>query len=360
MDVTDILSSYGISAKVIDKITGPNVVRYVCSVPCGTRIGSVLGIERELSMYLESQVNIVAPIPGTKFVGIDVRREKCDLIKFKPRSDGQIYLGKDVYGSDVIMNLRKAPHILVAGTTGSGKSVCLNSMICCELMSGSELYLLDPKRVEFRVYEGLIDVDVVCDVGSMCKVLRDVVDRMEYRYGILEKYSYRNINEYNAMNTVPMTNIVVMIDEYADLLMESREYEYSEGKYRKISGKRVSSGWTRCSDVIEGSIVRLVQKARACGISVVIATQRPDAKVLTGIIRANVVSRIGLRVANSVESRVIMGDSESRCEKLAGKGDMIWKNESGKNLRLLGCWVSSEDIVKCRKSSGREIGGMQI
>ena len=121
MNVTDVLASYGISAQLVDTITGPNTVRYVCSVPCGTRIGSVLGLEKELSMYLESQVNVVAPIPGTKFVGIDVRREKSDLIKFKPRSDGQIYLGKDVYGSDVVMNLRKAPHILVAGTTGSGK-----------------------------------------------------------------------------------------------------------------------------------------------------------------------------------------------------------------------------------------------
>lgn len=166
--------------------------------------------------------------------------------------------------------------------------------------------------------------------------------------------------EYNANESIDLTNIVVMIDEYADLLMESREYEYNamSGDCRKISGRRVSSGWTRCSDLIEGCIVRLVQKARACGISVVIATQRPDAKVLTGIIRANVASRIGLRVANSVESRVIMGDSESRCEKLAGKGDMIWKNEKGENTRLLGCWVSSEDIAKCREKSGREIGGM--
>ena len=163
--------------------------------------------------------------------------------------------------------------------------------------------------------------------------------------------------EYNKSNVVPMTNIVVMIDEYADLLMESRECEYCDGQCRKILSKKISSGWIRCSDMIESCIVRLVQKARACGISVVIATQRPDAKVLTGIIRANVVSRIGLRVANSVESRVIMGDGESRCEKLAGRGDMIWKNESGNNVRLLGCWVSNEDIVKCRKRSGREIGG---
>ena len=355
MNVTDVLASYGISAQLVDTITGPNTVRYVCSVPCGTRIGSVLGLEKELSMYLESQVNVVAPIPGTKFVGIDVRREKSDLIKFKPRSDGQIYLGKDVYGSDVVMNLRKAPHILVAGTTGSGKSVCLNSMICCELLSGSEMYLLDPKRVEFKVYEGLRDVDVVCDIDKMCKVLEDVVQRMEYRYGILEKYGYRNIGEYNANESIDLSNIVVMIDEYADLLMESREYEYnSESGCRRIVGKRVASGWTRCSDLIEGCIVRLVQKARACGISVVIATQRPDAKVLTGIIRANVVSRIGLKVANSVESRVIMGDGESRCEKLAGKGDMIWKNEKGDNTRLLGCWVSSDDIVMCRERSGRE------
>ena len=354
MNVTEVLASYGIESNEVDVVTGPNLERHVLSVPCGTRLGSVLGLERELSMYLGSQVNIVAPIPGTKFIGVDVRRSKSDLIKFKPRSDGQIYLGKDVYGSDVVMNLRKAPHILVAGTTGSGKSVCLNSMICCELMSGSELYLLDPKRVEFKVYEGLRDVDVVCDVSGMCKVLVDVVNRMEYRYGILEKYGFRNIGEYNDNNDVDMSNIVVMVDEYADLLMEARESEYNvmSGDCRKIEGKRVASGYTRCSDLIEGSIVRLVQKARACGISVVLATQRPDAKVLTGIIRANVVSRIGLRVANSTESRVILGDCG--CEKLAGRGDMIWKNERGDNLRLLGCWVSSDDIKNCRVRSGRE------
>ena len=150
VDIENILSAYGIQTNVVDVINGPNIVRYVCSVPCGTRLGSICSLERELSMYMESDVNIVAPIAGTRFIGFDISKDKTDLVKFVPRSDGQIYLGKDVYGSNVVMNLRKAPHILVAGTTGSGKSVCLNSMICCELLSGSELYLFDPKKVEFR------------------------------------------------------------------------------------------------------------------------------------------------------------------------------------------------------------------
>ncbi len=337
------LQSFGIHAKVSDILVGPRVVQYALSITVGTKVSKVKSLGNDLALALAApsgSVRIEAPIPGTSLIGIEVPNPQPtmvtlgELVKSDSMKDSKIglpvILGKDISGKNIVRDLTKMPHLLIAGATGSGKSICINSIICGMLMKHSpdtvKFILVDPKMVELPPYNGIphLLTPVITDVEKVVHSLDWLVTEMQKRFRILNKAKLRNIKQYNdKMGHSAMPYIILVVDEMADLML--------------------STGVD-----VESKIVRLAQMARAVGIHLVLATQRPSVDVLTGLIKANIPARVGMSVATVVDSRVIL--DMSGAENLLGNGDMLFKTpEIGRPLRIQGSFVSNEEVEKITK-----------
>jgi len=336
------LESFKINAEVTNICRGPSVTRYELVPEAGVRINKITGLADDIALRLAAtSVRIEAPIPGKAAIGIEIpnsaksmvsMREIIDTPDFRDaKSKLNVALGKDITGNIICADLAKMPHLLVAGTTGSGKSVCLNSMIVSILYNASpdevKLLMIDPKMVEFTIYNGIahLEVPVVSNPRKAAGALGWAVGEMEKRYKQFSENSVRDIKGFNKLcetrdDLVKMHQIVIFIDELSDLMM--------------VSPKEV-----------EDSICRLAQMARAAGIHLVIATQRPSVDVITGIIKANIPSRIALSVSSQIDSRTIL-DSVG-AEKLLGNGDMLFNPVgASKPTRVQGCFISDAEVER--------------
>ena len=336
MRLEDVLSSFGISAKVVNATQGPTVTRYEIEPAQGVKVSRIVNLTDDIALNLAAQhIRMEAPIPGKSAIGIEVPNTKTEAVHlrdvldcsdFKDARGGiPVGLGKDIAGKPVITDLAKMPHLLVAGTTGSGKSVCVNTLISSILFSRKpeevKLLLIDPKMVELSVYNGIphLMAPVVTDMKKAAAVLRWAVREMEARYKAFAASGKRDIKSYNeAHPKSAMPLIVLIIDELADLMMTA-------------------------PDDIEESISRLAQMARAAGIHIVLATQRPSVNVITGSIKANVPSRISFAVGSQIDSRTIL--DMAGAEKLLGKGDMLFSPiGANKPIRVQGAFISDDEV----------------
>ena len=336
MRLEDVLSSFGISAKVVNATQGPTVTRYEIEPAQGVKVSRIVNLTDDIALNLAAQhIRMEAPIPGKSAIGIEVPNTKTEAVHlrdvldcsdFKEARGGiPVGLGKDIAGKPVITDLAKMPHLLVAGTTGSGKSVCVNTLISSILFSRKpeevKLLLIDPKMVELSVYNGIphLMAPVVTDMKKAAAVLRWAVREMEARYKAFAASGKRDIKSYNeAHPKSAMPLIVLIIDELADLMMTA-------------------------PDDIEESISRLAQMARAAGIHMVLATQRPSVNVITGSIKANVPSRISFAVGSQIDSRTIL--DMVGAEKLLGKGDMLFSPiGANKPIRVQGAFISDDEV----------------
>ena len=336
MRLEDVLSSFGISAKVVNATQGPTVTRYEIEPAQGVKVSRIVNLTDDIALNLAAQhIRMEAPIPGKSAIGIEVPNTKTEAVHlrdvldcsdFKDARGGiPVGLGKDIAGKPVITDLAKMPHLLVAGTTGSGKSVCVNTLISSILFSRKpeevKLLLIDPKMVELSVYNGIphLMAPVVTDMKKAAAVLRWAVREMEARYKAFAASGKRDIKSYNeAHPKSAMPLIVLIIDELADLMMTA-------------------------PDDIEESISRLAQMARAAGIHMVLATQRPSVNVITGSIKANVPSRISFAVGSQIDSRTIL--DMAGAEKLLGKGDMLFSPiGANKPIRVQGAFISDDEV----------------
>ena len=340
------LEQFGVAAKVQDVVIGPAVTRYELEMPSGVTVKKILNLSSDIALTLEANggdVRIEAPVPGRNVVGIEVPNDKVALVSLKDvisspefqnnKSPLSYAVGKDITGNVIIGDLGKAPHLLIAGTTGSGKSVMLNGIILSLIYKSSpedvRLLLVDPKQVEFKVYEGiphLLTPRILTDVTKASNALSWAVDEMERRFKLIGDAGLRDIGEYNQTEAVlsgkkkKMPYIVLIIDEFSDFMMTSKKE-------------------------VEDKIVRLGQKARAAGIHMILATQRPTIESVTGAIKANFPSRIAFKVAGRVNSDVILGTTGA--EKLLGRGDMLYApiEHSANPKRVQGCFVSTQEVL---------------
>ncbi len=338
----DTLSDFGVFAEVVGWVPGPTVTLFKVDLPSGVRVSRVSNLEDDIALALAAPgVRIFAPVPGTNYVGIEVPNKKRDtvllgdVLKDAPAGPLQIAIGKDVEGDSIVSDLATMPHLLIGGTTGSGKSVAINAMIMSILMRATpaevRMIMIDPKRVEFTPYNGIphLYVPVVTESREAASALAWAVAEMERRLKIFSSMGARNIGQYNAKvqkgleiegnSAEEMPYLVIVIDELADLMMNV--------------GKEV-----------EFSISRLAQLARAAGIHLIVATQRPSTNVVTGLIKANITNRIAFNVASGIDSRVILDTPGA--ENLIGLGDLLLsKPELAKPQRIQGCFVSEEEIT---------------
>ncbi len=321
------------------KSRGPSVTRYEVQPAAGVKVSKITGLADDIALALAADgIRIEAPIPGKSAIGIEVPNSTRDTVALRDilespafrRSKSKLVfaLGKDIAGNAVVGDIAKMPHMIIAGTTGSGKSVCTNSIIMSILMNATpeevKLILIDPKVVEFRVYEGIphLLIPVVTDPKKAAGALNWAVQEMQRRYELFADNNVRDIQGYNSkadlMDMDRMPQIVIAIDELADLMMTA-------------------------SKEVEDLICRLAQKARAAGMHLIIATQRPTTDIITGLIKANVPSRIALSVKSQIDSRTIL--DVSGAEKLLGHGDMLYvPNGMPKPIRVQGCFTSTEEI----------------
>lgn len=337
------MADFGIMATVVDWIAGPTVTLFEVDLPPGVRVSRIMALNDDIALALAAPgVRIFAPIPGTHYVGIEVpnaTRENVllgDVLKEVHGGPLEMAIGKDVEGNAIVCDLAKMPHLLIGGTTGSGKSVGINAMIMSMLMRATpsqvRFIMIDPKRVEFTPYNGIphLYVPVVTEPKEAASALSWGVAEMERRLKVFSKVGARNIAQYNekvrtgelgegdTAATDELPYIVIIIDELADLMMNV--------------GKEV-----------EFSISRIAQLARAAGIHLIVATQRPSANVVTGLIKANITNRMAFNVASGLDSRVIL--DVSGAESLIGNGDLLLsKPEYAKPVRIQGCFVSPEEI----------------
>lgn len=340
------LKSFGVNARVVDYHRGPAVTRYEVHPDPGVKVSRIVNLADDLALALAAKdIRIEAPIPGKSAVGIEVPNEQISIVTLREvlessqfhenRSKLTVALGRDINGDPVVADLAKMPHLLVAGATGSGKSVCINSIVASILYKAKpnevKLMMIDPKMVELSIYNGIphLLTPVVTDARKASMALKKVVAEMERRYEMFAQAGARDIERYNqyvliekqknpATTLSPLPYIVVIVDELADLMM-------------------VAPG------DVEDSITRLAQKARACGIHLILATQRPSVDVITGVIKANIPSRIAFGVSSQVDSRTIL--DMAGAEKLLGKGDMLYlPMGSSKVTRVQGCFVDDHEI----------------
>lgn len=341
-----ILKDFQIAGRVVDVHMGPSVTQYEVVVPSGTKVSRIVGINKEIALALAAKdVRIQAPIPGKSTIGIEIPNPVISPVKIKeilgniPKSQENakmlVALGKDIMGRPQTADLSKMPHLLVAGSTGSGKSVCVNSMLASLLMlyrpDQVKIMLVDPKKVELSNYNGVPHLlcPVVTDPKKASLALQKVVVEMERRYDLFAEKGVKNIGSYNewidsqnrANPSAPipkMYYMLVVIDELADLML--------------VASKEV-----------EDSIMRITQMARAAGIHLIVATQRPSTDVITGVVKANIPSRISFAVSSQIDSRTILDMPGG--EKLLGKGDMLYK-PMGENtpIRIQGCFISDDEI----------------
>ena len=328
------LSDLGVEAHVVRAVVGPRVTRYELRLGSGVKVGKVRNLQQDIAYALAAtEVRILAPIPGKSAVGVEVPNTRPakvtlgDVFRAYPDANDwtlPVGLGKDISGRAVFFDLSEMPHLLVAGTTGSGKSVMLNGLLTSLLLTTDprqvKMVLIDPKRVELSQFGRVphLITPVVTDVKKAANALGWAVAEMERRYEVLEKIGVRSVEGYNDRAEVQIPYVVVVIDELADLMMQA--------------GAKV-----------EDAIIRLAQKARAVGIHIVVATQRPSVDVITGMIKANVPSRIAFAVSSQVDSRVIL-DSPG-AEALLGMGDMLYKPVSAaRPSRVQGAFISEAEV----------------
>jgi len=346
------LQSFGVKAKVVDVIVGPSVTQYAINIALGTKASRIVNLKTDLALALAAPtgaVRIEAPIPGTSYIGIeipnDIRetvylREVVESKEFDSKSKRlPLCVGKSINGKGVIMDLQKMPHLLVAGATGSGKSVLMHSFLATLLMTRTpdevRFIMVDPKQVELYDYNGIphLLTPVITDTEKVLNSLKWAIIEMERRYTIFRHARVRDISLYNDMMGFPaMPYIIIVIDEMADLMLSS-------------------------GAETESAVVRLAQKARATGIHLILATQRPSVDVITGLIKANIPARVGMSVATQIDSRVIL--DQIGAETLLGNGDLLMKQpDMSKPLRIQGPWVSQDEIkriVKFIKSQVDEV-----
>ena len=337
------LAEFGLHSRVVGWISGPTVTTFKVQPGEGERVSRISNLEDDIALSLATDsVRIFAPIPGTSLVGIEIpnrSRENVsfgDILPYVKGGPLEFALGRDAEGTPMVADLAKMPHLLIAGTTGSGKSVVISSILMSLLMrtfpEDVRLIMIDPKRVEFAPYDGLphLYVPVVTEPKQAASALQWAVSEMERRLKIFERIGVRKIATFNEKQQAgefdhydnppsKMPYLVIVIDELSDLMM--------------VAGKDV-----------EASIVRIAQLGRAAGIHMIVATQRPSSNVVTGLIKANITNRIGLTVATGIDSRVIL--DQTGAEKLLGQGDMLFSRvDWGKPKRIQGCYVSDEEIV---------------
>ena len=347
------LYSFGVSAKVENVTVGPASTRYELKPAEGVRVSKIANLADDIALNLAAEtIRIEAPIPGKQAVGIEVPNKQKEMVGLREVIESEefknndsklsVALGKDVAGSSVIANIAKMPHVLIAGSTGSGKSVCINTIITSIIYNSKpsevKLVMVDPKVVELSVYNGIphLLIPVVTDPKKAAGALAWAVQEMDNRYNLFAEKGVRDLVGYNKSaeheGTGKLPQIVIIIDELADLMM--------------VAAKEV-----------EESICRLAQKARAAGMHLVIATQRPSVDVITGLIKANVPSRIAFAVSSQVDSRTIL--DQVGAEKLLGKGDMLYfPSGASKPTRVQGAFVSDEEveqIVGFVKSNGTAV-----
>ncbi len=342
LKLVETLRSFNVKVKIEDISRGPTITRYELIPEPGTKVSSIKNLVDDIALNLATTgVRIEAPIPGKSAVGIEVPNKKqatvhlrtlIESAKFKSeKSKLTVCLGEDVAGEPRFFDIAKMPHLLIAGTTGSGKSVCINSIIMSILYKASpdevKLMLIDPKKVELNIYNGIphLLVPVISETKKASGALSWAVGEMERRYGLIEAVGVRDINAYNKVTENDpdyerMCRIVIIIDELADFMMTA-------------------------PDEVEESICRLAQKARAAGMHLIVGTQRPSTNVITGLIKANIPSRIAFTVTNQVDSRVIL--DRVGAENLIGRGDMLFNPVGAlKPFRVQGAFVSESDVEK--------------
>lgn len=332
------LDSFGIDAKVVEVNGGPAVTQYALEVSLGTKLSKITSLERDLALALAAPtgtIRIEAPIPGRSLIGIELPNRAAEFVSLRKmlesdemrghKSKLAVALGLDVSGKPIVADIGKMPHVLIAGQTGSGKSVCINTFLASLLFrcapSEVKLILVDPKRVELTGYNGIPHLlsPVIVEPEKVISALRWVMAEMDRRYKLFAEAGARNVDGYNEMSGFQaLPYIVVVIDELADIMLFSPVE-------------------------VEDSITRIAQMSRATGIHMVLATQRPSVDVITGLIKANVPSRIAFAVSSQIDSRVIL-DTQG-AEKLLGKGDMLFlPPEAAKPLRIQGAFVNDKEI----------------
>ena len=332
-------NNFGIEVKIVKAIVGPSITQFQILPTPGTKVSKIVNLSNDIALNLAAKdVRIEAPIPGKSLIGIEIPNTVNELVTMKEvfvndedNSPLSVALGKDVAGESIFTRIDKTPHLLIAGSTGSGKSVCVNTIITSILLKNKpdkvKLIMIDPKMVELSIYDGIphLLTSVVTDPIKAADVLHKVVLEMENRYREFARARVRNMEGYNKIASKDpdykeLPYIVVIIDELADLMM--------------VSSKEV-----------EESIARIAQKARAAGIHMIIATQRPSVDVITGVIKTNIPSRIAFAVSSSIDSRTIL--DKSGAETLLGKGDMLYLSaDSSKPVRIQGAFLSDEEVEK--------------
>ena len=349
--LVDTLASFRVNVKISSVSRGPTITRYELIPEAGTRVRAIANLVDDISLSLAtSGIRIEAPIPGKAAVGIEVPNRTVSTVTLRElienpafadaKSKLTVCLGKDVGGSPIMFDIAKMPHLLIAGATGMGKSVCINSIITSILYKATpdevKLILIDPKKVEFNIYNGIphLQIPVVSDPKKAAGALHWAVTEMERRYELIEEANTRKIEPYNeiarqrGMEVLPYT--VIIIDELADLMMTA-------------------------PDAVEDSICRLAQKARAAGMHIIIGTQRPSVDVITGLIKANIPSRIAFTVASQVDSRTIIDIAGA--EKLIGRGDMLYYPVGlSKPMRAQGAFVSEDEVEKITEFVKTSVG----
>jgi S-DNA-T family DNA segregation ATPase FtsK/SpoIIIE len=346
------LGHFGIDATLVGQVVGPRVTRYELQLAPGTKVGKVASLKDDLAYALATtEIRILAPIPGKQAVGVEVPNLAPNIVTLgdifdelpETASPLSVWLGKDISGASVHADLARMPHILIAGTTGSGKSGCINTMLCSILLRATpedvRMILVDPKRVELGLYESIphLLTPVVSSPKQASAVLTNVLAEMDERYERMSLARARNLAELNRAlrkrGDQPLPNLLIVIDELADMMMVSPQE-------------------------VEDAVIRLAQKSRAVGIHLVLATQRPSVDVITGMIKANVPSRIAFAVSSQTDSRVILDTSGA--ESLLGQGDMLFKPLGTSRLqRVQGAYVSEEEIAliveQCRSQRPQDL-----
>ncbi|MBE6538887.1 MAG: DNA translocase FtsK [Ruminococcaceae bacterium] len=334
------LMSFNVKTKIVGFSRGPTVTRYELQPEAGTRVRSIANLVDDIALNLAATgVRIEAPIPGKSAVGVEVPNKSASTVYLRTLIESQKFaeskskitacLGADVAGNPIIFDVAKMPHLLIAGATGMGKSVCINSIIISLLYKALpkdlKLLLIDPKKVEFNIYKDIphLIAPIVCDPKKSAGALIKMVEEMERRFELIEEVGVRDLKSYNEItkddpDREHLPQIVIIIDELADLMMTT-------------------------PDDVENSICRLAQKARAAGMHIIIGTQRPSVDVITGLIKANIPSRIAFTVASQVDSRTIIDIAGA--EKLIGRGDMLYAPVgASKPIRVQGAFVSDSEV----------------